>query len=89
MDETLKQKRDPMGREVHRMAPKLKKTFVICKKSFMTTFKSAPSAKSAPSVKRMDETLKQKRNPAGYKVHHMAKTLKETLKGGCDSTTNW
>ena len=57
------------------MAKKLKKTFVICKKSFVTTLKSAPS------VKRMDDTLKQKRNPVGHEVHPVAKSLKETLKG--------
>ena len=40
----------------------------------------SPSAKSAPSTKRMDFTRKRKRNPVGHKVHrNMAKNLKERL----------
>ena len=61
----------------------------ICKKSSVTTLKSAPAksapAKAAPAkiapakiapAERMDETLEQKRNPVGHKVHRMAKKLK-------------
>ena len=76
MDETLKQKRNPViGHEVHRMAKKLEKNVCDIQETFVTMLKSAPL------VKRMDETLKQKRKPVGHEVHPVAKSLKETLKG--------